>query len=42
VFRDIERDSYDELVQGQIDTAITAGGAGDLQQLVASGDTWTI
>ena len=41
VFRDVERDSYDELVQGQLDRA-TASGAGDLQALVASGDTWTI
>jgi 2-oxoglutarate ferredoxin oxidoreductase subunit beta len=42
VFRDIERDSYDELVQGQLDHAAATSGAGDLQQLVASGDTWTI
>ncbi len=39
VFRDVERESYDELVQAQLDRA---GGAGDLQALVASGDTWRI
>jgi 2-oxoglutarate ferredoxin oxidoreductase subunit beta len=39
VFRDVERDSYDELVQAQLDHA---RGDGDLQALVASGDTWSI
>jgi 2-oxoglutarate ferredoxin oxidoreductase subunit beta len=39
VFRDVERDSYDELVQAQLDNA---RGDGDLQALVGSGDTWTI
>jgi len=39
VFRDVERDSYDELVQAQLDNA---KGDGDLQALVGSGDTWTI
>ena len=39
VFRDVERDSYDALVQAQLDSAT---GIGDLQALVASGDTWSI
>ena len=39
VFRDIGRASYDALVQAQLDAA---GGTGDLQALVGSGDTWTI
>jgi len=39
VFRDVQRDSYDELVQTQL---AAAGGAGDLQALVGSGDTWSI
>src|SRR5579862_9612687 len=39
VFRDVERDSYDELVQQQIDNAT---GIDDLQALVGSGDTWRI
>ena len=39
VFRDVQRESYDELVQGQL---AAAGGAGDLQSLVGSGDTWSI
>jgi 2-oxoglutarate ferredoxin oxidoreductase subunit beta len=39
VFRDVPRDSYDELVQAQLDNA---KGNGDLQALVSSGDTWAI
>jgi 2-oxoglutarate ferredoxin oxidoreductase subunit beta len=39
VFRDVQRDSYDELVQAQL---ANARGDGDLQALVSSGDTWAI
>jgi 2-oxoglutarate ferredoxin oxidoreductase subunit beta len=39
VFRDVQRDTYDGLVQAQLDNA---KGSGDLQALVASGDTWSI
>jgi 2-oxoglutarate ferredoxin oxidoreductase subunit beta len=39
VFRDVERDSYDELVAAQL---ANAKGDGDLQALVGSGDTWSI
>jgi 2-oxoglutarate ferredoxin oxidoreductase subunit beta len=39
VFRDVERPSYDALVQRQLDAA---GGTGDLHALVSSGDTWSI
>ncbi|HZQ16841.1 MAG TPA: 2-oxoacid:ferredoxin oxidoreductase subunit beta [Gaiellaceae bacterium] len=39
VFRDVDRPSYDDLLQAQLDAA---PGEGDLQALVASGDTWTI
>jgi 2-oxoglutarate/2-oxoacid ferredoxin oxidoreductase subunit beta len=39
VFRDVERESYDELVQAQL---ANAKGDGDLQALVGSGDTWDI
>jgi 2-oxoglutarate ferredoxin oxidoreductase subunit beta len=41
VFRDVERPSYDELVQAQLDRAAEAG-AGDLDRLLRSGDTWSI
>jgi 2-oxoglutarate ferredoxin oxidoreductase subunit beta len=40
VFRDVQRESYDELVQGQL--AAAGGGGDDLQSLVGSGDTWSI
>lgn len=39
VFRDVQRDSYDELVAAQL---ANARGDGDLQALVGSGDTWSI
>jgi 2-oxoglutarate ferredoxin oxidoreductase subunit beta len=39
VFRAVERASYDELVQGQLDAA---GGERELAALVASGDTWDV
>jgi 2-oxoglutarate ferredoxin oxidoreductase subunit beta len=39
VFRAVERPSYDALVQEQLDHA---GGTGELQALVGSGDTWSI
>jgi 2-oxoglutarate ferredoxin oxidoreductase subunit beta len=39
VFRDVQRESYDELVQAQLDNA---KGNGDLQALFGSGDTWSI
>jgi 2-oxoglutarate ferredoxin oxidoreductase subunit beta len=39
VFRAVERASYDELVQAQLDAA---GGERELAALVASGDTWAV
>jgi 2-oxoglutarate ferredoxin oxidoreductase subunit beta len=42
VFRDVERPVYDELMAEQIEAAQAERGVGDLQALVASGDTWTI
>ncbi|HEY7398629.1 MAG TPA: 2-oxoacid:ferredoxin oxidoreductase subunit beta [Gaiellaceae bacterium] len=41
VFRDVERESYDGLLQAQLDRAAEVG-VGDLQALVGSGDTWSI
>ncbi|MGE5691218.1 MAG: 2-oxoacid:ferredoxin oxidoreductase subunit beta [Pseudomonadota bacterium] len=42
VFRDVERPVYDALMADQIERAQAERGEGDLQALVASGDTWTI
>jgi 2-oxoglutarate ferredoxin oxidoreductase subunit beta len=39
VFRDVERDSYDELVHAQLDAA---SDGDDLALLLASGDTWHV
>jgi 2-oxoglutarate ferredoxin oxidoreductase subunit beta len=42
VFRDVDRPSYDELMQQQLDAAVERRGEGDLAELVRSGDTWQI
>jgi 2-oxoglutarate/2-oxoacid ferredoxin oxidoreductase subunit beta len=42
VFRQVPRDSYDDLMAAQIDTARTRQGAGDLGALLAGADTWQI
>ncbi len=42
VFRDLERPSYDELMAGQLESAIEKRGEGDLAALIGSGDTWRI
>jgi 2-oxoglutarate/2-oxoacid ferredoxin oxidoreductase subunit beta len=42
IFRQVAKDSYDELMAAQIDTARTKQGTGDLAALLAGGDTWQI
>jgi 2-oxoglutarate ferredoxin oxidoreductase subunit beta len=42
VFRAVDRPTYDDQVNEQLDDAIAAAGPGDLAALLASGDTWTI
>ena len=42
VFRDIDRPSYDELMEGQLAAAAESRGKGDLAALIGSGDTWAI
>jgi 2-oxoglutarate/2-oxoacid ferredoxin oxidoreductase subunit beta len=42
IFRDVARPSYDRLMGDQIDQAIAATGRGDLAQLIAGNDTWTV
>ena len=42
VFRDVERPVYDQGVNAQVQQAIADQGAGDLQKLFNSGDTWTV
>jgi len=42
VFRDIERPVYDELMAEQLETAVAKRGAGDLTELLHSGETWVV
>jgi 2-oxoglutarate ferredoxin oxidoreductase subunit beta len=42
VLRAVERPSYERLLEGQIEAAIASRGAGELRQLLHSGDTWSV
>lgn len=42
IFRDVERPGYGSLVNNQVSEIIAAQGAGDLETLLTSGDTWTV
>jgi 2-oxoglutarate ferredoxin oxidoreductase subunit beta len=42
VFRNVERPVYDELMADQLAVATEKRGAGDLAELLHSGETWTI
>ena len=42
IFRDIQRDTYEDLMAAQIETAIAKQGPGSLEKLIDSGDTWTV
>ncbi|MFD0656386.1 2-oxoacid:ferredoxin oxidoreductase subunit beta [Thermocatellispora tengchongensis] len=42
VFRNVDRPTYDEMMREQLETAVAAQGAGDLSDLLLSGDTWRI
>jgi 2-oxoglutarate/2-oxoacid ferredoxin oxidoreductase subunit beta len=42
VFRAVDRPKYDELLNLQVEEATRTQGAGDLDKLFRSGDTWTV
>jgi len=42
VFRAVEKDTYETLLQAHVDDAVRTRGAGDLRALLHSGDTWTV
>ncbi len=42
VFRDVQREVYDELMAEQLDVAVSQHGEGDLAELLNAGDTWTV
>jgi 2-oxoglutarate ferredoxin oxidoreductase subunit beta len=42
ILRRVDRPTQDQLAVGQIEDAITRQGAGDLEKLLVSGETWTV
>ena len=42
IFRQVQRPTYDELLMGQVDTAIEKNGRGDLSALLNAGTTWAV
>jgi 2-oxoglutarate ferredoxin oxidoreductase subunit beta len=42
VFRCVERPTYNELINQQIESAVAKMGKGNLKSLLSSGDTWTV
>jgi 2-oxoglutarate ferredoxin oxidoreductase subunit beta len=42
VFRALEQPVYDDLMSEQLDAARESRGAGELSELLHSGDTWTV
>jgi len=42
VFRSVERPTYNDLLEGQIDSAVEKQGPGKLEALLSSGDLWVV
>ena len=42
IFRAVDRPSYDEMMSEQIESAIAKSGPGSLENLIYSGDMWTV
>ena len=42
VFRSIQRDTYDDMMSGQLVAAQEKSGPGDLSKLLVGGDTWEV
>jgi 2-oxoglutarate ferredoxin oxidoreductase subunit beta len=42
IFREVVRETYEDLLAAQITDAITQRGAGSLEKLINSGDTWIV
>ncbi|HEV2704582.1 MAG TPA: 2-oxoacid:ferredoxin oxidoreductase subunit beta [Pyrinomonadaceae bacterium] len=42
IFRDVERETYEDMLAAQIEQAIARQGAGSLERLINSGDMWTV
>jgi 2-oxoglutarate ferredoxin oxidoreductase subunit beta len=42
IFRDVRRETYEDLLAHQIDEAVARAGRGDLHKLIHSGDMWVV
>ena len=42
VFRDVDRPTYDDMINSQVEEAVSEKGAGELQNLFHAGDTWRV
>lgn len=42
IFRDVDRPGYSAMVNDQLKSVIDSAGAGDLEKLLNSGDTWVV
>ena len=42
IFRAVERQTYEDMMVDQIDSAIAKSGPGSLEKLINSGDTWVV
>ncbi|MGH9903388.1 MAG: 2-oxoacid:ferredoxin oxidoreductase subunit beta, partial [Pyrinomonadaceae bacterium] len=42
VFRDVARDTYEDMLAAQIEAAVARQGLGNLEKLIHSGDTWVV
>ena len=42
IFRAIERATYEEMMEDQIEAAVAKSGPGSLEKLINSGDTWVV
>jgi 2-oxoglutarate ferredoxin oxidoreductase subunit beta len=42
IFRDVQRETYEDLLAGQIEAAVARQGRGSLEKLIHSGDMWVV
>jgi 2-oxoglutarate ferredoxin oxidoreductase subunit beta len=42
VFRDVDKPTYEDLLENQIESAVAKMGPGSLEKLINSGETWVI
>ena len=42
IFRSVDKPTYEDMLEGQIETSISKKGVGDLEKLIYTGDMWTV